>query len=57
MPHVTTYSDDAYMCVAAKIEEDFLYYIGSDPHPTPGMAHHLTAYGCEKPGVFDPDNR
>lgn len=51
MSNVTTQKEDAYMCTSYKLDENQLYITNIQPLATADIAHHMFAYGCEKPAL------
>ena len=49
MSNVTTQNEDAYICTSFKLDDDHQYITNIQPLATADIAHHMFAFGCEKP--------
>jgi hypothetical protein len=50
MTNVTTQQDDSYICTSYKLDEfDHKYITNIEPLTNANIAHHMFAFGCEKP--------
>jgi len=49
MSNVTTQKEDAYMCTSYKLTENQKYITNIEPLTTADIAHHMFAFGCDKP--------
>ncbi|CAF0958876.1 unnamed protein product [Brachionus calyciflorus] len=49
MNNVTTQKEDAYICTSYKLSEYQQYITNVQPLATAAIAHHIFAFGCEKP--------
>jgi len=49
MSNVTTQQEDAYLCTSYKFTEDQNYITNVEPLTNANIAHHMFAFGCDKP--------
>ena len=49
MSNVTTQQEDAYICTSYKFTEDQSYITNVEPLTNANIAHHMFAFGCDKP--------
>lgn len=49
MSNVTTQKEDAYMCTSYKLSDDQRFITNIEPLTTADIAHHMFAFGCDKP--------
>ncbi len=49
MSNVTTQQEDAYLCTSYKLKDYQNYITNIQPLTTADIAHHMFAFGCEKP--------
>lgn len=49
MSNVTTQQEDAYICTSYKLTDYQNYITNIQPLTSPDVAHHMFAFGCEKP--------
>lgn len=49
MSNVTTQQEDAYICTSYKLKEYQNYITNIEPLTSPDIAHHMFAFGCDKP--------
>ena len=49
MSNVTTQQEDAYLCTSYKFTEDQNYITNVEPLTNANVAHHMFAFGCDKP--------
>ena len=49
MSNVTTQQEDAYICTSYKLTEDQAYITNVEPLTNANIAHHMFAFGCDKP--------
>ena len=49
MSNVTTQQEDAYLCTSYKFTDDQNYITNVEPLTNANVAHHMFAFGCDKP--------
>ena len=49
MSNVTTQQEDSYLCTSYKFTEDQNYITNVEPLTNANIAHHMFAFGCDKP--------